>query len=458
MAPFAIAWPVRDRRGRRTIDRNTDQNSFYFEVTRTMTRDPHDTTPMMEAGTPLFTVTTWGKLGVMMFLQYFVWGAWWVTLGTYLSQTQKFSGDQVGKIYGTAALAGMISPFIVGMVADRFFATQRILATLHLVGAVVLFYASYVDSFGLLYPVLLVYYLCYMPTLALTNSLSFHHMSDPEKQFPRVRVLGTIGWIVAGLSLGLGQRLGIANIEAEATPMRMAAIASVLLGFYCFLLPHTPPTNPEGRVTVRQVLGLDALELMRRWPFAVFVICSFLICIPLQFYYAWTNVFLNEIGVEFAASKMTLGQMSEIGFMLLMPFFFVRLGVKYMLLVGMLCWAIRYVLFSFGNADERFWMLAVGILLHGICYDFFFVTGQIYVDQQASKGIRASAQGFIAFVTLGVGGFIGTWISGDVVAAFTSADGVRDWHMIWLVPAGAAAVVMVAFALLFRENGRARSE
>jgi len=417
-----------------------------------MTRDPHDAS-VMESGTPLFTVTTWGKLGVMMFLQYFAWGAWWVTLGTYLSQTQKFSGDQVGKIYGTAALAGMISPFIVGMVADRFFATQRILATLHLVGAVVIFYASYINSFALLYPVLLVYYLCYMPTLALTNSLSFHHMSDPETQFPRVRVLGTIGWIAAGLCLGLGQQFGFANIEAQATPMRLSAIASALLGIYCFFLPHTPPTNPEGRVTIRQVLGLDALSLMRRWSFAVFVICSFLICIPLQFYYAFTNMFLNEINVPFAASKMTMGQMSEIGFMLLMPFFFVRLGVKYMLLVGMACWAIRYVLFAFGNADDLFWMLAIGILLHGICYDFFFVTGQIYVDQQASKSIRASAQGFIAFVTLGVGGFIGTWISGDVVQAFQTSENAHDWRSIWLFPAGMALVVLVIFAILFRTNG-----
>ncbi|MBX3414308.1 MAG: nucleoside permease [Pirellulales bacterium] len=422
-----------------------------------MTRNPYEA-PNMESGTPLFTVTTWGKLGVMMFLQYFVWGAWWVTLGTYLSQTQKFTGDQVGKIYGTAALAGMISPFIVGMVADRFFATQRILATLHLVGAGVLFYASYVDSFGLLYPVLLVYYLCYMPTLALTNSLSFHHMSDPETQFPRVRVLGTGGWIAAGLALGLAQLLGYTGIEAAATPMRIAAVTSLVLGFYCFFLPHTPPANPEGRITARQVLGLDALKLMKRWPFAVFVICSFLICIPLQFYYAWTNVFLNEIKVPYAASIMILGQVSEIGFMLLMPLFFVRLGVKYMLLVGMACWAARYVLFGFGNGSELFWMLAIGILLHGICYDFFFVTGQIYVDQQASKSIRASAQGFIAFVTLGVGGFIGTWISGDVVQAFQTAEGVHDWRSIWLVPAAMAAVVLVVFALLFRENGSSKAD
>lgn len=417
-----------------------------------MTRDPHDAS-VMESGTPLFTVTTWGKLGVMMFLQYFVWGSWWVTLGTYLSQTQKFSGAEVGKIYGTAALAGMISPFIVGMVADRFFATQRILATLHLVGAVVLFYASYVESFELLYPVLLVYYLCYMPTLALTNSLSFHHMSDPETQFPRVRVLGTIGWIVAGLALGVAQLMGFTGIEAAATPMRIAAVASFVLGVYCLVLPHTPPANPEGKITARQVLGLDALGLMKRWPFAVFVVCSFLICIPLQFYYAWTNVFLNEIKVPYAASIMILGQVSEIVFMLLMPLFFVRLGVKYMLLVGMASWAARYVLFGFGNGGDLFWMLAIGILLHGICYDFFFVTGQIYVDQQASKSIRASAQGFIAFVTLGVGGFIGTWISGDVVQAFQTSEGVHDWRNIWLFPAGMALVVLIIFAALFRGNG-----
>jgi nucleoside transporter len=386
------------------------------------------------------------RLQVMMFLQYFVWGCWWVTLGTYLSTTRKFSGEQIGLAYGTAALAAMLSPFFVGMIADRFFATQRILAVLHLVGAAILYGASQIDDFSVLYWTLLLYYLCYMPTLALTNSISFHHLSDPAREFPGVRVLGTIGWIAAGLLVGWQ------GIEATATPMQLGAASSVLLGLFCLALPDTPPKAKGEAASVASMLGLDALVLMKSWSFTVFVIGSFLICIPLQFYYSFTNLFLNEIGVVNAAGKMTLGQMSEIGFMLLMPLFFVRLGVKKMLLIGMAAWAIRYVLFAYGNAGPNMWMLYIGILLHGICYDFFFVTGQIYVDKKASVQIRGAAQGFIAFVTLGVGGFIGTWLAGRVVDMYTTKTGdvaVHDWRSIWLVPAAAAAGVIVLFALTF---------
>lgn len=399
-----------------------------------------------EVGVQPLPLTVRTQLSVMMFLQYFVWGAWWVTLGTYLGQTLNYSGRQIGLAYGTAALAAIISPFFVGMVADRFFATQRILAVLHLVGAGILYAVSQVSAFAFMYPVLLLYYLCYMPTLALTNSLSFHHMSDPAKQFPGIRVLGTIGWIVAGLMIG-----GMA-IESRALPIQIAAASSIVLGLYCLTLPNTPPSNPGGGVTMRAVLGLDALQLMRRWPFAVFVVSSFLICIPLQFYYTFTNPFLNDIGVSNAAGKMTFGQMSEIVFMLVMPLFFVRLGVKYMLLVGMLAWTLRYVFFAFGNAEEGMPLLYAGIILHGICYDFFFVTGQIYVDREARNDIRAAAQGFIAFVTLGLGMFIGAYFSGWVVDHFT-VDGVKDWKAIWMAPAIGAGVVMVLFGLLFYDRG-----
>jgi nucleoside transporter len=391
------------------------------------------------------------QLSIMMFLQYFVWGCWWVTLGTYLGQTLNFTGRQIGLAYGTAALAAIISPFFVGMVADRFFATQRILAVLHLVGAAVLYGVSQVQVFAWMYPVLLLYYLCYMPTLALTNSLSFHHMSDPAKQFPGIRVLGTIGWIVAGLMIG-----GM-MIESRALPIQIAAASSVVLGLYCLTLPNTPPSNPGGGVTLRAVLGLDALELLRRWPFTVFVVSSFLICIPLQFYYTFTNPFLNDIGVQNAAGKMTFGQMSEIVFMLVMPLFFARLGVKYMLLVGMLAWTLRYVLFAFGNAGSGMPLLYAGIILHGICYDFFFVTGQIYVDREARNDIRAAAQGFIAFVTLGLGMFIGAYFSGWIVDHYT-VEGVKDWKSIWLAPAFGAGAVMVLFALLFYDRDPRRVE
>jgi nucleoside transporter len=387
------------------------------------------------------------KLSAMMFLQYFVWGAWYVTMGTWLGETLRFSGEQIGLAAGTTALAAMISPFFVGMVADRFFATERILGVLHLVGASVLFYASAQVSFGPFYAILLAYTLCYMPTLALSNSISFHQMTDPEREFPPVRVLGTIGWIVAGLCIGT---LGL---EATAMPMRIAAAGSAALGVFCFFLPHTPPQK-KARVTWRDALGLDALSLLGERSFAVFVLGSFLICIPLQFYYAFANLYLNELHLTNAAGKMTLGQMSEIFFMLVMPWFFRRLGVKWMLLVGMAAWTARYALFAYGNTDALVWMLYAGILLHGICYDFFFVTGQIYVDRRAPGDLRAAAQGFIAFITLGVGMLIGSWVSGRVVDAFRVGE-THAWDRIWLVPAGGAAAVLVLFALFFRSREQA---
>ena len=391
----------------------------------------------------MMSLTVRLKLSALMFLQYFVWGAWSVTLGTWLGQTLGFSGEQIGLVAGTTALAAMISPFFVGMVADRFLATERILATLHVVGGLILLLASAQSSFGSFYTVLLAYALCYMPTLALSNSLSFRQMKDPAREFPSIRVLGTIGWIVAGLFIGT---LGL---EATAVPMRIAAAGSIVLGLFCLVLPHTPPQR-TSRATLRDVLGLDALKLLRERSFAVFVLGSFLICIPLQFYYAFANPFLNELNVSNAAGKMTLGQMSEIGFMLVMPWFFKRLGVKYMLLVGMLAWTARYVFFAYGDAGARVWMLYAGILLHGICYDFFFVTGQIYVDHRAPADLRAAAQGLIAFVTLGVGMFIGSWASGRVVDAYSLTGGGHAWDRIWLVPAAGAAAVLVLFALLFR--------
>ena len=385
------------------------------------------------------------KLSVRMFLESFVWGAWYVTMGTWLGETLHFSGEQIGLAAGTTALAAMISPFFVGMVADRLMATERILAALHVVGGVVLFFASTQTTFGGFYGILLIYTLCYMPTLALSNSLSFRQMQDPAREFPAVRVLGTIGWIVAGLVIGT---LGL---EATATPMRIAAFGSLALGLFCFALPHTPPQR-TGRVTVREALGLDALTLLGDRSFAVFILGSFLVCIPLQFYYAFANPFLNEIGVTNAAGKMTLGQMSEIGFMLVMPWFFRRLGVKWMLLVGMAAWTARYALFAYGDNGPFVWMLYAGILLHGVCYDFFFVTGQIYVDQRAPADLRAAAQGLIAFVTLGVGMFIGSYASGRVVDSFALAAGGHAWMSIWLVPAAGAAGVLLLFAALFRSE------
>jgi len=388
------------------------------------------------------------KLSLMMFLEYFIWGAWYVTMGTYLGKTLKFQGGDIGLAYSTVSIAAMVSPFFVGMIADRFFATERILALLHILGGGLLYWASTLQTFSSFFPALLGYTLCYMPTLALTNSLSFHHMKDPAQEFPRVRVLGTIGWIVAGLAVG---RLGL---EGVSTPMKIAAGASVLMGLYCLMLPHTPPKQAGAPVTFGGILGLDALQLMKDRSFTIFVLGSFLICIPLQFYYAFTNLFLNEVGVTEPASKMTMGQMSEIFFMLVMPFFFARLGVKKMLLIGMASWVTRYLLFAYGNNGTSVWMFYTAILLHGICYDFFFVAGQIYVDQQAPVKIRGAAQGFLAFATFGVGWFLGSWSAGKVVQFYSFTQGIdivgHDWQRIWVIPAVAAAVVLVLFQLFFR--------
>lgn len=396
------------------------------------------------------------KLSAMMFLQYFIWGAWYVTLVTYLSRTLGFSDSQIGWAYATTAIAAMISPFFMGLVADRYFSSERVLAGLHLVGGVLLYWVSGLDNFSHLLPVLLIYTLCYMPTLALTNSLSFHHMESPEREFPRVRVLGTIGWIASGLLVG---RL---HLEATAVPLQIAAGASVLMGLYCLLLPHTPPKGGGQPFSLRGLLGLDALSLMRERSFAIFVAGSFLLCIPLQFYYTFTNLFLNEIGVSQAASKMTLGQGSEILFMLAMPFFLTRVGLKGTLLIGMAAWVARYLLFSWGDGNEHLWMLLGGILLHGICYDFFFVAGQVYVDRKAPIRVRAAAQGFIALVTLGLGMFVGARVSGLVVEhySFRGVDGAvqHHWGEIWLVPAVAAAVVLVLFAFFFRPGRTEASE
>ncbi len=392
------------------------------------------------------------QLSVMMFLEFFIWGAWFVTMGTYLSKIG-FQGSDIGNAYSTTAWAAIISPFFVGMIADKFFSAQKVLAIAHIIGGGALFYASTITDAGTFFWVLLLYTLCFMPTLALTNAISFQQMSDTGKEFPKIRVLGTIGWIAAGWMIAL------LKIEDTSIPMRIAASASIALGVFSLSLPKTPPKSAGEKITISDIIGLKALSLMKERSFAIFAISSLLICIPLSFYYNFTNLFLNESSVSNAAGIMTFGQMSELFFMLLMPFFFARLGVKKMILTGMLFWAARYVLFAFGNNSNLVFMFYLGILFHGICYDFFFVTGQIYVDKKASEDIRASAQGFIAFITLGLGTLIGAKASGLVVEHYQLMDSGQVtghlWKEIWIIPAAMAAIVTVAFALLFKDNKNA---
>lgn len=392
------------------------------------------------------------RLSAMMFLEYFVWGAWYVTVGTWLGESLHFSGQQIGLIAGTTAIGAIASPFFIGLIADRLFATQKVLGILHAVGAVLLWSAAGQHTFTPLYVLVLAYAVCYMPTLALTNSLAFRQMADPKLEFGLIRVLGTAGWIFAGLLIG-GFRL-----EATAVPIRLAAASSLALAIYSFTLPDTPPLAARTRLSLGTIFPPETFRLFREPAFLVFALASFLICVPLQFYYAFTNLFLNQIGLHNAAGKMTGGQASELLCMLLIPWFFRRLGVKYMLAAGMAAWALRYLCFAFGNPGGAMGLLWAGILLHGICYDFFFVTGQIYIDQKSPVALRAAAQGMITLITYGAGMLLGSWLSGRVVDAYatTVVGGVpqHDWRAIWLVPAIFSSVVMVVFLAVFSNRRR----
>ena len=395
------------------------------------------------------------RLSVMMFLEYFIWGAWYVTIGTWLGQNLHFSGDQIGIITGTTTIGAIVSPFLVGLMADELFANQHLLAALHGIGGVLLWFASTQTHFGPMYALLLIYSLLYMPTMALTNALAFRQMKDPSQDFGSIRGLGTAGWIVAGLTISAFSRL-VPNVEATAVPIRIAAVGSILFGIYALTLPHTPPLRTGHGFKITSIFPPDVFALFKNRNFAIFAVASFLVCVPLQFYYAFTNLFLNEIGVKYVAAKMTMGQMSEVLFMLTLPFFFKRLGIKRTLMLGMLAWVARYLMFGYGNAGTLAWMLYLGIILHGICYDFFFVMGQVYVDQKAPSALRSAAQGLMTFLTYGIGMFVGSLFCGRIVEIYKTAgpDGSagHDWRSIWMVPAAAAAVVLVFFALGFRNK------
>jgi nucleoside transporter len=395
------------------------------------------------------------RLSAMMFLQFFVWGAWYTVIAVYM--TAEGMGTLTHWPYTVNPLAAIIAPFFLGLIADRYFATEKVLGTLHLLGGFVLLTVPQASGAPFLFiSLLLLYNLFYMPTLGLANSLAFHNIQDQEKQFPMIRVFGTIGWIVAGLFISFVLSRFVVGIpEQTALPLYAAAGASILLGLYSFTLPHTPPTGRGQPVSARSILGLDALKELGSRPFYVFIISSLLICIPLAAYYNFTQIYLVAAGVENIAATQTLGQMSEVVFMVLMPFFFLRLGVKWMLVVGMGGWVLRYVLFAAAAPDAIFWMIALGILLHGICYDFFFVTGQIYVDKKSSPAIRGQAQGFLVFVTYGVGMLIGAQTAGAVYNRFLADSPeltLQQWQSFWWLPAIFAAVVMVFFALTFRDQ------
>ncbi|SMD16708.1 nucleoside permease [Pedobacter nyackensis] len=391
------------------------------------------------------------RLSSLMFLEYFIWGSWYVTMGTYLFTNFKADAIQVGSSYANLSIAAIISPFFVGLIADRFFAAQKVLGVLHLMGAITLYFISTLSDFSSFWWLILLYTLLYMPTMALSNSISFSQLKDPGKEFPSIRVFGTVGWIVAGLLIGF---LGV---ESSVLTFRIAAGSSLLLGVFSFFLPDTPAKkNADNRLSA--ILGLDALVLFKNRSFAVFFISSIAICIPLSFYYSFTNSFLNDIGVSNTAGKMTLGQASEFFFMLAIPFLFRGLGVKKMLLIGIAAWIVRYLLFAYGNVGANMWMLYAGIMLHGICYDFFFVTGQIYTDAKAGPAVKNAAQGLITFATYGVGMLIGSYVSGFITESHSTTinnETSYQWQQVWLMPALIAGAVLFAFAIFFKDKLKA---
>ena len=394
------------------------------------------------------------RLCLMMFLQFFIWGGWFVNMGSYLAANLHASGVQTGLAYSTQSWGAIIAPFIVGLIADRYVNAERLLGALHIAGGLLMYALYSAREFAVFYPCVLAYMILYMPTLALVNAIAFRQMAEPARHFSGVRVWGTVGWIVAGLIisyLAWDSRAGISQGMLRNTFL-MCSLASFVLGLYSFALPRTPPLpRSAGRLRLAQLLGLDALVLLRQRNFALFFAASILICIPLAFYYQEANKFLTEIRVANATAKQTIGQMSEVLFMLAIPLFLRRFGMKTTLLVGMLAWACRYLLFAFGNAAELAFMLILGIALHGVCYDFFFVSGQIYTDSKAGAAHKAAAQGLITLATYGLGMLIGFSAAGFIDDRYAVGGG-HDWRSIWLYPAAFAAAVFVLFAATFRNE------
>ncbi|SFR35287.1 nucleoside transporter [Robiginitalea myxolifaciens] len=398
----------------------------------------------------------WTQLSAMMFLEFFIWGSWFVTMGIYLPAALEASGAESALAYATQSWGAIVAPFIIGLIADRYFNAERIFGLLHLVGGVLMVFLARAETFAVFYPYVLGYMILYMPTLSLANSICFYQLTDPAKQFSFIRVFGTIGWILAGLSIsfifGWDSPEGMAQGALRNT-FYLAAGASFLLGLLSFILPKTPPQGKgSGKTSIRDLLGLDALNLLKDRNYGIFFAASVLICIPLAFYYQHAGQFIGEIGVSNPAGKMTLGQFSEILFMLLLPFFFKRFGFKNTIIVAMLAWFLRYVCFTYGDAGEGVWLVLTGIALHGICYDFFFVSGQIYTDHKAGPAIKSAAQGLITLATYGVGMLIGFWVAGKLTDEFALGPNAHQWDQIWIYPAGFALLVMLLFALLFKNE------
>ncbi|NIJ53550.1 nucleoside permease [Dyadobacter arcticus] len=383
------------------------------------------------------------QLMAMMFLLYFIWGSWYGQMSKYMFTALNATGSQVGNAYAAFSIAQIIAPFFVGMIADRYFAAQKVLGVLSLAGAVLLYFISGITDAGNFFGIILLYCISFAPMMSLTTSIAMQQVTNSEKDFPAIRVMGTVSWIV------VSNIIGFYGFGDNVMIFKISMVASVILGIYSFFLPNTPP-KPSTKTSFSDILGLDAFTLFKDRSFAIFFISSLLICIPLSFYYAMANPSLTDSGMTNVENKMSLGQASEVVFMLLIPLAFTRLGVKWMLIVGLIAWIVRFIGFGYGDANNE-WLLYLAIILHGICYDFFFVTGQIYTDSKAGEKYRSSAQGLISIATYGIGMGIGSWLAG-IVADMYTVGGVKNWTSIWMVPAGIAAVVLVLFILFFKDN------
>lgn len=391
------------------------------------------------------TLPLYLRLATMVFLHYFVWSCWYNTMAVYLGKLE-FTGTQIGLAYGTTAIGALVSPFLIGVIADRYVSAQRLLGVLHLLGAGLLWWISQQTTFGVFYPSLIVYTLTYMAGHGLINTITLTHAPNPAKWFPIVMAAASAGWIAAA------NVVNFAKLADNNGMFTLACGVAVAIALYSFTLPNTPPKGDAGPVSAGKLLGLDALKLFKDRSFAIFMVCSFLICVPLSFYFTWTGAFLSEMNVADYASKMTLGQVSEVGFLLLLPLLLPILGAKRIMILGMAAWAVRFALFAyFHEQPTATWMVLGGILLHGMCYDFIFVMGRMYVDKAAGDSLRASAQGLHAVFTLGAGMFVGSWLSG-VVAQHYTTNNVHDWKSIWLVPAIMSALLIPIFLALFREK------
>ena len=386
------------------------------------------------------------RLATMVFFHYFVWSCWYNTMAVYLGKLN-FTGTQIGLAYGTTAIGALVSPFLIGVIADRYVPAQRLLGGLHLLGAGLLWWISQQTSFGSFYPSLILYTLTYMAGHGLINTITLSHAPNPAKWFPIIMAAAAAGWIAAA------NVINFAALADNNGMFKLACAVAVAIGLYSLTLPNTPPKGDSGPVSASKLLGLDALKLFKDRSFATFMVSSFLICIPLSFYFTWTGAFLSEMNVADYASKMTLGQVSEVCFLLLLPLLLPFLGVKRILILGMAAWAVRFTLFAyFHQQPTATWMVLGGILLHGMCYDFIFVMGRMYVDKAAGEGLRASAQGLIAVFTHGAGMLVGSILSGVVAQHYTDANKVHDWKAIWLVPALMSAALIPVFLGLFREK------